>query len=259
MATRSTAFAPGTPCWVDLLTSDPAKAKAFYTELFGWTAVDAGPEFGNYVNFSSDGHKVAGLVANSPESGTPDFWNTYISTNDVDATVAAAVEAGAQVLVPAMAVGELGSMVVLLDPVGAAIGAWQPATHTGFEKYNEPGSVTWDEHHSKDFASSVAFYTKVFGWTVEKTSDTDDFRYYSGQIDGETVAGMMDSHAVLPAEVPSHWVVYFSVSSVDDTLAKVTELGGTVIRPAEDTPFGRVADASDPTGAAFKLHSAPTG
>jgi predicted enzyme related to lactoylglutathione lyase len=49
--------------------------------------------------------------------------------------------------------------------------------------------------------------------------------------------------------------VYFSVEDADVAAARVTELGGTVARPPEDTPFGRLADVIDPTGAMFKLHS----
>src|ERR1700761_1256833 len=36
----------GAPCWIDLLTPDPERASHFYTELFGWTAGEAAPEFG---------------------------------------------------------------------------------------------------------------------------------------------------------------------------------------------------------------------
>ncbi|MDP9318156.1 MAG: VOC family protein [Actinomycetota bacterium] len=258
MTTRDTPFAPGTPCWVDLLTSDPDKAKSFYGALLGWTSEDGGEEFGGYVSFASDGHGVGGMMRNTPEMGSPDGWTTYISTDDIDATVNRATEAGGTVMSPAMAVADLGSMAVLVDPVGAVFGVWQPGKHTGFAKYNEPGSVTWDEHHSKDFAKSTDFYQKVFGWGIEKTSDTDDFRYYQGQVDGQTVAGMMDSAAFLPAEVPSHWAVYFSVADVDAAIATAVDNGGTVIRPAEDTPFGRIADMSDATGARFKLHSEQT-
>jgi uncharacterized protein len=259
MPTRKTPFAPGTPCWVDLLSSDKEKSRAFYCELFGWTSLDAGADYGDYTNFSSDGHKVAGMVSNSADSGMPDCWNTYLSTADIDATLASATEAGAQAIMPAMQVGELGSMAVLIDPAGGAFGLWQAAGHTGFEKYNEPGSVTWDEYHSRDFATSSAFYSKLFGWTVEYTSDTDDFRYITANLgSGDNVAGMMDSHTFLPPGAPSMWTVYFSTSDVDASSAKAVELGGTVIRPAEDSPFGRLAELSDSTGALFKLHSAPT-
>jgi hypothetical protein len=68
---------------------------------------------------------------------------------------------------------------------------------------------------------------------------------------------MMDAASVLPAEAPSRWSVYFTVADVDATIAKLTELGGSVLRPAEDTPFGRIAEVSDPTGATFNLHTAP--
>jgi hypothetical protein len=66
----------------------------------------------------------------------------------------------------------------------------------------------------------------------------------------------MDSAGFLPEQVPSHWAVYFSVEDADEAVAKALELGATVVRPAEDTPFGRVVDLVDSTGAPFKLHSA---
>jgi predicted enzyme related to lactoylglutathione lyase len=153
------------------------------------------------------------------------------------------------------AVADLGSMAIAVDPAGAAFGLWQPGTHPGFTKYNEPGSVTWDEHHSKDFRASTPFYEKVFGWEMDTTNDSDKFRYYQAKVNGEVVAGLMDSAKFLPAEVPSHWAVYFGVEDADEAAAKVTQLGGSVIRGPEDTPYGRLADVHDPTGAAFKLHS----
>ncbi len=259
MTTRETPFAAGTPCWVDVMTSDHIRAKAFYGSLFGWTFDESGEEFGYYVTFLSDGHPVAGLTRNTPEmGGGRDVWTTYLASDDAAATAALAEANGGKVHAPAMDVGEVGRMAVVEDPAGAFFGVWQPGTHTGFGKYNEPGSVTWDEVHSKDFAATTAFYPAVFGWTVERMSDTDEFRYYTGQINGESVAGMMDSKGFLPPEVPSHWAVYFSVEDTDAALARVPALGGTVLRPAEDTPFGRVADVADPTGAVFKLHSTKT-
>lgn len=256
MTTRDTPFAPGTPCWVDLLTSDIDKAKSFYTSLFGWSAEEAGQEFGHYVLLRADGPAVAGMVPNRDDIPAPDSWTTYISTPDIDATVAEVTAAGGQVMQPTMQVGDVGSMAIVADPAGAVFGLWQAGSHIGFEKYNEPGTVTWDEMHSKDFAKATDFYRKVFGWGYDKTSDTDDFRYFTAQVDGESVAGLMDSASFLPDEVPSHWAVYFSVDDIDASVDKLVELGGSVARPAEDTPFGRMGDFLDPTGAPFKLHQA---
>jgi predicted enzyme related to lactoylglutathione lyase len=63
----------------------------------------------------------------------------------------------------------------------------------------------------------------------------------------------MDASGFLPEGVPAHWSVYFGAEDTDAALAKVTSLGGSVVLPAEDTPYGRLAGVADPTGAQFKL------
>ena len=67
----------------------------------------------------------------------------------------------------------------------------------------------------------------------------------------------MDASAFLPEGVPAQWSIYFGVGDADAALAKIVELGGTITQPAEDTPYGRLAQAADPTGALFKLVQAP--
>ena len=46
---------------------------------------------------------------------------------------------------------------------------------------------------------------------------------------------------------------------IDATVAKVKDLGGSVITGAEDTPYGRIASMTDPAGALFKLRTSPAG
>ena len=93
----------------------------------------------------------------------------------------------------------------------------------------------------------------MFGWGIEKTGDTDEFRYYQGQIDGETVAGLMDSASFLPAEVPSHWAVYFSVADADEAVAQVVELGGSVVARPRTPRSG--ASPTRPTAPARRSRS----
>jgi len=57
----------------------------------------------------------------------------------------------------------------------------------------------------------------------------------------------------VPEQVPPHWRVYFEVDDCDAATAKVTELGGSVLRPPMDMPYGRHADVADPQGAMFSL------
>src|SRR4051812_5029608 len=119
----------GAPIWIDLLTSDPARARAFYGELFGWEIEDPGPEYGGYVSFTKGGTKVAGLMGSAGDEFPGDIWTIYLSTPDARSTVATAEARGAQVLVPPTDILELGTMAVLGDVGGAGIGLWQPGQH----------------------------------------------------------------------------------------------------------------------------------
>lgn len=243
----------GAPCWVDLFTSDPEKSEAFYCSLFGWTAEAAGEEYGGYVNFSKDGVRVAGSMKNDGQGGMADVWSIYLAVEDAAATTEAAVAKGGGVILPAMQVMELGSMAVVTDAGQAAIGVWQPGLHKGFGVLAEPGTPGWFELHTRDYDASVRFYQEVFGWDTHIASDEPGFRYTTlGEGDGQ-LAGIMDAGAFLPEGVPAHWAVYFSVADTDAALAKIVELGGSIVQPAESTPYGRLATAADPTGAMFKL------
>jgi predicted enzyme related to lactoylglutathione lyase len=243
----------GAPCWVDLFTSDPDKSCTFYEELFGWTSESAGDEYGGYINFSKNGTRVAGAMRNDGSSGQPDSWNIYLAVNDAKATVDTAQANGANVIVPAMDVGELGTMAVVTDPGGAAIGMWQPGQHKGFGIYDEPGTAGWFELHTREYPKSLDYYRKVFGWNIETASDSPELRYSVLQRGDEQLAGVMDASSFLPADSPARWDVYFKVADADATLAQINKRGGTTVQPAEDTPYGRLASATDPTGALFRL------
>ena len=244
----------GAPCWVDLFTSDPDRSQDFYNQLFGWTSESSPEEFGGYINFSKDGTLIAGAMKNDGQSGMPDAWSLYLATTDAKATTDAAASHGGQVIVPAMEVGELGTMAVFVDAGGAAIGAWRPGLHRGFGLIAEAGAPTWFELHTRDYDASVRFYQDVFGWDTSVMSDTPEFRYSTLGEGDDALAGIMHD-TELPGGVPAHWAIYFGVEDTDKTLERVVDLGGAVLMPAEDTPYGRLAVAADPTGATFRLVS----
>ena len=245
----------GAPCWADLFTSDQDRSRAFYGELFGWESKDPGVEFGGYVNFVKDGQLIAGCMRNDGETRVPDTWSVYLAVEDAEATVAAAAAAGSQVIVPAMPVADLGTMAVVTDAGGATIGLWQPGEHKGFGTIDEPGTPSWFELHTRDYDASLRFYRDVFGWKTSTVGDSPEFRYTTLGEGDSALAGVMDATPYLPDGVPAHWQVYFRVEDADAALATVTRLGGAVIQPAKDTPYGRLAQAADPTGALFKLRA----
>jgi predicted enzyme related to lactoylglutathione lyase len=183
----------------------------------------------------------------------PDVWSVYLATDDAAKTLELATSNGGQVLVAPMAVADLGTMAYVTDPGGAAIGVWQPGTFGGFGVLGEAGTPSWFELHTKGYDAAVSFYPTVFRWDVRVASDTPEFRYTVQVEDDAMLAGIMDASAFLPEGVPAHWSVYFGVDDADAALGKVVALGGTIVAPAEDTPYGRLATAADPTGARFKL------
>ena len=188
----------GAPCWIDLFTTDPDKSRAFYGELFGWESESAGPEYGGYINFTKDGVPVAGAMQNDGANGTPDLWSIYLASEDAQATADAAVKHGGQVMVAPMAVGELGTMAVVIDAGGAAIGIWQPGLHKGFGVVDEPNTPGWFELHTRDYDATVQFYKDVFGWDARSMSDTPEFRYTTLNEGEDQLAGVMDASGFLP-------------------------------------------------------------
>ena len=249
---------PGVPCWIDLMTSNPDASAAFYGSLFGWAVMDPGPDYGGYKQLHKDGQPVGGLMGHDGSSGMPDAWSIYLATDDIQRTVDAAASKGAQVIVPPMAVHALGSMAVMTGPDGAAIGTWQPDEFAGFGEAFEFNTPGWFELHTRDYDIALDFYRDVFKWQTATESDVPEFRYTT-LVKGETqYAGVMDASEWLPEGVPAHWSVYFKIEDADATLAKIGELGGSTVMGAEDTPYGRLATAADPTGAIFKLQQPPS-
>lgn len=245
----------GAPIWIDLASSDVDRAQDFYGTVFGWTFESAGPEYGGYINAAKDGHPVAGLMANNPEWQSPDHWTTYFHTADIHATVSALTAAGGSTCIAPMEVPAKGFMSMATDPSGAPFGLWQPLEHHGFEVIGEAGAPVWHQLTTRDYRAAVDFYRKVFGWRTEQVSDTDEFRYATAWFGDQQVLGVMDGAGCLGADVPSTWSIFFGAEDVDKTLQVITDNGGAVLRAAEDTPYGRLAAAADPTGAVFNLSS----
>ena len=243
----------GAPCWIDLYSSDTAKATAFYGGLLGWRAEPPQEGFGGYFTFTKDGKHVGGCMLNDGQAGMPDAWTVHLMSDDIDATAEAAAAHGGTVRVPPMQVAENGSFAMLGDPGQASIGVWQPGAMAGFEVRDEIGTPSWFELHTRDYEAAVAFYRDVFEWDAHTASDTPEFRYTTLGEGDDQLAGIMDASAFLPEGDPAFWSVYFRVADTDAALSQVVELGGTIVRRAEDTPYGRLAEATDPTGTLFKL------
>jgi predicted enzyme related to lactoylglutathione lyase len=63
----------------------------------------------------------------------------------------------------------------------------------------------------------------------------------------------MEMNPMVPAQVPSYWLAYFTVPDVDKEHKKATELGATSLLEPADFPGGRFSILTDPQGASFGL------
>lgn len=104
--------------WSELSTSDLAKSKTFYSDVFGW-------QFGGsdeYAEAKVAGRTIAGLMPRRPEvpAEVSDNWLVYFGTDDVDSDAKRADDLGATVAVEPTDIPGTGRFAVLMDPQGAA-------------------------------------------------------------------------------------------------------------------------------------------
>jgi uncharacterized protein len=112
---------------VELHTDDVAKAKAFYSRLFGWKLEDEPmPGGGGSYTMIQVGEGTGGGMMKSPMPGTPPQWLAYVGVEDVASSTRKAKELGAKIVQDKMEVGGFGWMSVITDPTGATIALWQP-------------------------------------------------------------------------------------------------------------------------------------
>ena len=248
-----TSYSTGQPCWADVTSPDVEAADGFYSELFGWEAAkDPRPEAGGYTMFLRNGKYVA-AASPPPQEGIPPHWNVYLAADDVDAIAARIREAGGNVTMDPFDVFDAGRMTIASDPAGAFFGVWQAGNHAGSQLRGEPGTMNWAEQQTDEKRDVHAFYEQVFGYETEAMDMGPAGEYTLFNVNGQPAAGMIE---IGPdwGEVPSNWSVVFEVEDTDAAVAKVQELGGTVIVPPRDLEgIGRFAVVADRWGAVFQV------
>ncbi len=240
------------PAWVDLATSDAAAARDFYAALFGWQLeVSEDPQYGGYATAKLGDRSTAG-IGPKQDPAAPTAWSLYFGTTDVDALAEKVESEQGTVIAPPFEVGDQGRMAVFQDPSGAFFSAWQAAQMTQFIS-GVPSAFGWAELSTRGLDRAVGFYEALFGWGHSTSPFGEGQEYTTFELDGEPVAGAYEMGPEQPADLPSYWMVYFSIDDVDGSFQKALELGGREMVAPQDFPGGRFAIVSDPQGAAFGL------
>jgi predicted enzyme related to lactoylglutathione lyase len=243
----TTATATGKFVWHEQVSDDPAKAKAFYTELFGWdTQVFDAPGM-DYDMINANGGNHGGF-AKAMEGAPPPHWLGHVQVDDVDATVEKATAAGGSLAAGPFEMGEVGKMAIVKDPQGAFVSVYTPEG----EGEVAEGVFVWDELGTTDVDAAQEFYGDVFGWTAKDMgSDFGGYRIFHRDESENGIAGFMQ---LQDPSWPATWIPYVGVEDVDATVAKAKELGGSTVVEGMDVPtVGRIAVIKDPQGAVLGI------
>lgn len=244
-------------CWYELMTSDPAAARAFYGAVVGWSAQDAGIPGLDYTILSVGDAPVGGMMA-LPEgdraNGGGPFWLGYVESGDVDAQAAEIKAAGGAVHRAPDDIPGVGRFAVVADPQGAVFVLFQPtaAEPSATPEPNAPGTARWHELHARDGQAAFDFYAGQFGWTRDQAMEMGEMGVYQlFAVNGEAAGAMWSDPEA--AERP-FWLYYFNVANIDAGKARVEAAGGQVEYGPQEVPGGGyIVHCRDPQGARFAL------
>ena len=115
------------------------------------------------------------------------------------------------------------------------------------------GLVSWRDLTVSNADEISQFYSKVIGWEIEPLSMGEYKDYVMKTPTGEGVAGVCHARGVNQG-LPAQWLIYITVENLDESLKKVTELGGQVLGEKRSMgPSGSYCLVQDPAGAFVML------
>ena len=250
--------------WYELMTPDPAAAKAFYDPVVGWSIgrdpVAPGIEY--RMIGRSDGGNAGGVLtldAAMKGNGARPCWLGYVAVGDVDDAIAKATAAGASVLMPAWDQPGVGRLAMIADPQGAPLYLMDPLPPEGDPQatsdvfsVDQPQHVRWNELSTTDPDAAIAFYSDLFGWEQQGEMGMGDMgKYRFIQHDGVGIGGVMRKPPQMPSSL---WSYYIGVDDIDRAATAITEGGGTILHGPMEIPGGEYAlNGLDPQQAAFGL------
>jgi uncharacterized protein len=107
---------------VELMTSDMAKAKAFYSGLFDWKLEDIPGMDYTMINV---GEGTGGGMMKTVQPDSPSCWTAYVLVDDAAAATEKARTLGATICKEVTEIPGVGWFSVITDPTGATLALWQ--------------------------------------------------------------------------------------------------------------------------------------
>lgn len=214
-----------------LRTTDETAARSFYDAVLG-------P--GRAV--------IVPLHERALQRGAPPHWLGQIEVENVQSSVSAFIELGAEALGPVGTFPNGRQFAVLRDPGGAVVGL------TSRSATSESDLVCWHHLATNDRARVEQAYTSLFGWvlvsreTVPEQGELQHFRFDERSPEVGSIGSINGKAGRHP-----HWLFHMRVSDFDHAVATVRSMHGVVLGPFTLSNGERIAVCDDPQGAAFAL------
>ena len=216
---------------------------------------------------NNQGMPIIGLGERSTEyAHLPLQWMPHIQVVDVAASVASALRLGGSELMHSKDDDGKSQWAVLLDPNGAAFGIIpvvdeeeiRPNDLDAASDAEAPvGCISWLDLTVSDASATADFYRQVVDWSVEEVEleDAGD-RYADYNMvcdDGNLAAGVCHARGV-NLGLPPIWMIYLPVGDLDESIRRVHEEGGKVIKTTRKAngEYAYVV-VRDPVGACLAL------
>ncbi len=213
------------------------------------------------------GMPIIGLSpAGTETAGLPLQWMPHIMVADVAASAKRALDLGGSELMHGKDDDGKSQWAVLLDPNGAAFGIIpvvsaedMPATDDGAsgDASASVGCIAWIDLTVSGASATRDFYARVVGWSVQDVEMEDGSERYADYnmigSDGDPAAGVCHARGVNRG-LPPVWMIYLPVGDLAESLRRVRECGGKVLKTTRGAD-GEYAYAAvqDPVGACLAL------
>jgi predicted enzyme related to lactoylglutathione lyase len=240
---------PGKFVWLDLATEDPARARAFYGAVFGWTFRDAAGSPAPYTLIESPHGKVGGMFRRTRPAGASvgARWLGLVSVRDPAQAARYVRRLGGEVLVAPVTIPGRGTHAVLRDPQGAAFGVMRSEGDPTDDPVAD-GELFWMDLFSSAPREAAEFYAGLAGYATDAAEGSPRPRFILSN-DGIARAGVVSA-----GNGPPGWLPYILVDDVPAALGRATRAGGRVLLPPRENVLGgNVAIIADPTGGAIGM------
>lgn len=94
-------------------------------------------------------------------------------------------------------------------------------------------TVTHFEIYGEHPVALADFYRKAFGWQVEQMEGIGYWRIQTGAAEGPALHGGLTYRAIPDL---NGWMLFVNVPSLDETVARIQHLGGTIVRRKTAVP-----------------------